>query len=289
MFGGAEIGRGAADVKGKLHRGLRYLAYLRREYRRDRCGQAASSLAFGTLLSLVPLVALLAWVSRPFHKLISNPLDALAPFLTPTARLQEIVQVNVERYAVNANTLGLFGLFFFLFVAWGMLSAIEDVMNDIWHVRLRRGRVRRLARFWATVLLVPLLFMGSVALNQSLERALILGGLMEQPLVNWLLADLLPFLLLASSAALAYWILPHTSVRPKAAAVGGLVAGLLYHGVRWIFALYLGTIATYDRIYGLLGVIPAFLIWLFLVWSVILIGAEVAFSVQFDWDEELPP
>jgi membrane protein len=276
-------------VRPKLHQGLRYLAFLRREYRRDRCGQAAASLAFGTLLSLVPLVALLAWISRPFHKFISDPMDALAPFFTPTPRLQEIIQANVERYADNANALGIFGLAFFLFVAWGMLSAIEDVMNDIWHVRLRRGRVRRLARFWATVLLVPLLFAVSAMLNQALERALILGGLMEQPLVNWLLADLLPFLLLASSAALGYWILPHTGVRPRAAAIGGLVASLLYHGVRWVFGLYLGTIATYDRIYGLLGVIPAFLIWLFLVWSVILIGAEVAFSAQHDWDEELPP
>lgn len=278
-----------STMKHKLQRGLRYLNFLRREYRHDRCGQAAASLAFGTLLSLVPLVALLAWLSRPFHKYISDPMDALAPFFTPTPRLQEIIQVNVERYAVNANTLGLFGLAFFLFVAWGMLSAVEDVMNDIWHVRLRRGRVRRLARFWATVIMVPLLFVVSAALNQSLERALILGGLMERPLTGWLLADLLPFLLLASSAALAYWILPHTAVRPRAAMIGGVVTGLLYHGVRWIFGLYLGTIATYDRIYGLLGVIPAFLIWLFLVWSVVLIGAEVAFSVQHPWDEELPP
>ena len=112
---------------------------------------------------------------------------------------------------------------------------------------------------------------------------------MELRLFNWLLADLLPFLLMSASAALAYWILPHAAVRVKAAAAGGLVAGLLYHGVRWVFALYLGTIDTYDRIYGLLGVIPAFLIWLVLVWSVILIGAEVAFSVQYPWDEELPP
>ena len=65
-----------------------------------------------------------------------------------------------------------------------------------------------------------------------------------------------------------------------------------FHGTsssRRIGTNYLGTIATYDRIYGLLGVIPAFLIWLFLVWSVILIGAEVAFSAQHPWDEELPP
>ncbi len=276
-------------MKRRLGRALRYLAFLRREYRRDRCGQAAASLAFGTLLSLVPLVALLAWLTRPFHKLITDPLGALAPFFTPTSRLQEIIQANVERYADNAGRLGVVGLVFFLFVAWGMLSAIEEVMNDIWHVRHRRGRVKRLARFWAAVILAPLLFLASAALNQSLERALIWQGLMELPFTSWLLADALPFLLMSASAALAYWILPHTGVKARAAAVGGLVAGLLYHGVRGVFAFYLSTIDTYDRIYGLLGVIPAFLIWLFLVWSVILIGAEVAFSLQYPWDEELPP
>lgn len=237
----------------------------------------------------MPLVALLAWLTRPFHDLMSNPLENLAPFLTPTARLQEIIHLNLERYADNARKLGVVGLVFFLFVAWGMLSAIESVMNDIWHVRLRRGRIRRLARFWASVILAPLLFLASATLNQTLERALILQGLLELRLFNWLLADLLPFLLLVASAALAYWILPHTNVRPRAALAGGLVAGALYHLVRWFFALYMGTIATYDRIYGLLGVIPAFLIWLFFVWSVILIGAEVAFSLQYPWDEELPP
>lgn len=276
-------------MKRRLQSAIRYLGFLRREYNRDRCGQAAASLAFGTLLSLVPLVALLAWVTRPFHQLLSNPMPALAPFFTPTPRLQEIIQVNVERYAENAGTLGVFGLTFFLCVAWGMLSAIEGVMNDIWHVLHRRGRVRRLARFWAAVIFAPLLFLASATLNQTLERALILEGLMELRIFNWLLADLLPFLLLAASAALAYWILPHANVRPKAALTGGLVAGALYHAVRWVFRLYLGNIATYDRVYGLLGVIPAFLIWLFLVWSVILIGAEVAFSMQFPWDEELPP
>ena len=67
-------------MKRRLQSAIRYLGFLRREYNRDRCGQAAASLAFGTLLSLVPLVALLAWVTRPFHQLLSNPMPALAPF-----------------------------------------------------------------------------------------------------------------------------------------------------------------------------------------------------------------
>jgi len=265
------------------------LRFLWQEYQRDRCAQAATSLAFGTLLSLVPLAALLAWLTQPFHTSFSHLSEPLSRLFTPTPRLQEIVQVNVERYAANAATLGVLGLFFFLFVAWGMLSAVESVINDIWHVQQRRGHVRRLARFWAAVILAPLLFIAGAALNQSLERALILGGLMEKPFFAWLLADLLPFLLLVASAGLAYWNLPHTRVRVRAALTGGLVAGLLYQLVRWVFALYVSTLATYDRIYGILGVIPAFLVWLFFVWSVLLLGAEVAFTVQYPWDEELPP
>jgi membrane protein len=234
-------------------------------------------------------VALLAWLTRPFHRYISNPLESLAPFFTPTPRLQEIIQDNVAQYADNAARLGVVGLVFFLFVAWGMLGAIESVINDIWHVSQRRGQVRRLLRFWVAVAAVPLLFLASATLNQALERALILQGLMRHAISNWLLSDLLPFLLLAAAASIAYWVLPAVSVRPRAALIGGLVTGALYNLVRWLFGLYVSSIGTYDRIYGLLGVIPAFLIWLVIVWSVVLLGAEVAYSVQRPWDRELPP
>jgi membrane protein len=278
-------------MKEHLLRARRYLRFLWREYNRDRCGQAAASLAFGTLLSLVPLAALLAWLTRPFQKNLSftSMVEPLSALFTPTDRLQEVVQANVERYADNAATLGILGLLFFLFVAYGMLSAVYSVINDIWHVRHRGGRVKRLARFWSWVVLIPLLFLASATLKQSLEQELLLRGLMGVPIVSWILADLLPFLMLATSAALVYWIMPQTYVRWKSALIGGVVSGLLYHLVRRLFVLYLDIFATYDRIYGILGVIPAFLVWLFFVWSVLLVGAEVAFTLQHPWDEELPP
>jgi membrane protein len=276
-------------MRARLDHGWRYLRFVGKEYQRDRCAQAAASLAFGTLLSLVPLVALLAWLTRPFHTNLPDALDALSRLFTPTDKLREAVQVAVQRYAENAAALGLIGLIFFLFVAFGMLSAIESTINDIWRVERRRGRIHRLARFWASMILVPLLFLASATLNQALERALILGGLMEKPIAGWLLADALPFMLLVASVSIAYQVLPHTRVRVKSAIIGGIVAGILYQIVRFAFAWYVSAFATYDRIYGILGVIPAFLAWLFLVWSVMIIGAEVAFSMQYPWDEDLPP
>lgn len=275
-------------MKQVYRRGQRYLSFLWREYRQERCGQAAASLAFGTLLSIVPLAALLAWLTRPFHRYIDNPLGQIAPFFTPTPRVQEILREGVAVYAENAASLGLLGLVSFLFVAWGMLSSIESVINDIWHVQRRRGHMRRLAHFWVAVIFAPLLFFASATLHQALDRALILEGLLESRLLNWLLADLLPFILLTASAALAHWVLPNKVVRLRPALLGGVVTALLYHLVRWGFGVYVANVATYDRVYGLLGVIPAFLLWLFLVWSVVLIGAEVAYSAQHAWDEELP-
>ena len=272
-----------------LLRVWRYFRFLWREYNRDRCGQAAASLAFGTLLSLVPLAALLAWLTRPFQSSLDRLLTPFSTLFTPTPRLQEVIQVNVERYAANAATLGILGLILFLLVAYGMLSAVYAVVNDIWHVRHRGGHIRRLARFWIWMALITVLFMASPTLKQSLESELLMRDLMEVPWVAWLLADLLPFLMLAGSASLLYWIIPQTLVRAKSALIGGVVAGLLYHLVKFFFVLYLDRFATYDQIYGILGVIPAFLVWLFLVWSVLLIGAEVAFTVQHSWDEESPP
>lgn len=271
-----------------IRQARRYLAFLWREYREDRCAQAAAALAFGTLLSVVPLAALLGWLTRPFHRYIANPIEQIAPFFTPTPRLQEIIRQSVERYAGNATQLGLIGLLFFLPVAWGMLSSIESVINDIWHVEKRRGQFHRLAHFWAAVVFAPLLFFASATLKQAIERAVILEGWLDSRTVNWLLGDLAPFLLLVASATLAYWILPNKHVRFGSALIGGAVTALLYQLVHWGFGLYVSSVGAYDRIYGLLGAIPAFLIWVFLVWSVVLIGAEVAYSAQHAWDEEPP-
>ncbi|MDP7021491.1 MAG: YhjD/YihY/BrkB family envelope integrity protein [Candidatus Krumholzibacteria bacterium] len=248
---------------------------LLREYRRDRCGQAASSLAFGTLLSIVPLAALLAWLLRPFHRELAPLLDSLSRYFLPTPELQEIVQRNVQHYTDQALAMGLFGLGFFLLVAWGMLMNVESVFNDIWHVSERRGKVHKLGTFWATVILAPLLFVAGAALNQFLAE-LVAG----HSFAGWFLGDLLPFALMLISLALGYWILPHTKVSKLASLSAALLATLLYQGVKWLFVRYLASFATFDRIYGILSVIPAFLVWLFLVWSVILLGAELSCSVD---------
>jgi len=262
----------------------RYLRFLWRAYQRDHCGQAAASLAFQTLLSLVPLVALLAWLTRPFHASLAEAMRPLLHYFSPTPELLEVVQTNIARYAANAGKMGVLGLAFFLFVAWGILQSVESVLNDVWGVVQKHGRVKRLARFWVAVFLAPALFLAGAALNHGLEQQLILRGLMERPFFAWLLADLLPFLLLVASLFLAYWRLPHVRVSLRAALGGALVASLLYVLMRWLFGLYVGNFATYDRIYGLLWVIPAFMAWLFGVWSVLLVGAEVAWSVDHPRD-----
>ena len=276
-------------IRERLSRAWRYLRFIVDQFQYDRCPQAAASLAFGTLLSIVPLVALLAWLTRPFHASLRNSLDGLSRLFSPTDELREAINMAVQGYAENAAALGIIGLVFFLFVAFGMLSAIESILNDVWHIQRRRGRIHRLARFWAAMILVPLLFIASATLNQLLERALILGGLKGMPVAGWLLSDALPFVLLVASVSIAYRDLPHTEVRTRSAVTGAVVAGALYQLIRLGFAWYVSHFATYDRIYGILGVIPAFLAWLFLVWSVLLIGAEVAFSMQSAWDEELRP
>lgn len=266
-------------------RALKYLRYLKHEYGRDRCGQAAAALAFGTLLSVVPLAALLTWLLQPYDWSLDGVLQFLSRYFLPTPELKTSVTAAIERYADNAGKMGLFGLGFFLFVAWGMLMSVESIFNDIWHVKNRRGQVHKLGTFWATVISAPLLFIASATLNQNLSRAVLFGQLAEGGSFEWLIADLAPFMLLVTSLGMAYWILPHTAVRKRAAASGAIVAALLYQLARWLFVQYLERVATFDTIYGILGVVPAFLMWLFFVWSVVLIGAEVSYSVDKPWEE----
>jgi len=264
---------------------MKYLSFIKSEYGRDRCGQAAAALAFGTLLSIVPLAALLTWLLRPYDWSLDRMLAFLSRYFLPTPEFQTLILDAIERYAGNAGTMGLFGLGFFLFVAWGMLMSVESIFNDIWHVEIRRGQMHKLGTFWLAVIFAPFLFIVSATLNQNLSRSALLGPLAGNGHFEWLFADLAPFLLLVTSLALGYMLLPHTSVRKRAAGAGALVAALLYQSARWFFVQYIEHIATFDTIYGILGVIPAFLMWLFFVWSIVLIGAEVSYTVDRPWEE----
>ena len=181
---------------------------------------------------------------------------------------------------VHSGALGLVGTVALVFVAIGLLSTIEATFNDIWGVPRGRNWLVRIIHYWAAVTLGPLvviLVMG-LAIGSRFQAAQDL--IEETPIIGGLLFKMIPFFLLCGSFTLLYQFMPNTRVNWQAAAFGGLVAGAL-----WILngnfnALFTSRVISASKIYGSLSAIPILLFGLYLSWTILLFGAQVAYAYQ---------
>ena len=255
-----------------------FVRFLARRFIEDRCFDSAATLAYATLFAAVPLAAVVfgvvsmfpfyqGWVERMTYFVFQN--------FMPTAAGS--VAGFLAEAAANARALSGLGAITVLVTALLTLSRIEDTFNRIWRVGEPRRALSRLMIYWAVVTLLPLLAVASFALSSYLASPspTLLGGQVEQ---GGLLRAL-PLLLEVAAFTLAYRLIPNRTVAVRHALVAGLLATLLFELAKWGFAVYLGR-ANYQALYGAIAVIPIFLIWLYLSWVVVLLGASFAASLS---------
>jgi membrane protein len=188
----------------------------------------------------------------------------------------------------NSRTVGGVGMVLLIFAAISMLSRIEATFNDIWGVAKSRGWVRSIVQYWTVMSLVPIL--AAVALGLAKKPHLqftqtllddlppfLVGVLMH---LAGLLVTIVPILFLCGSFALFYKLMPNTLVRWRAALMGGLVGGLLWHLNNVISVLYVSRWVSNSKIYGGLAAIPVIMVGLYFSWLILLFGAQVAYGWQ---------
>jgi len=260
---------------------LRFCYRLMRRFVADQCIQRASALAYASLLAIVPLVALGMSVFTSFHAfdLAAGKIrDMLLTNLLPTSH--DVVQSYLGSVADKATALSIFGIIGLLVTSTALLNTVEEAFNHVWRITRSRPLMAKFLAFWATLTLAPILIGASITIT-SYFAAL---PLISQVSAGAALLDKVPFVLpwLMSSLALAtlYTVLPNTRVPFRFAMVGGLIAGALFELTKFGFAFYVTHLANYEKLYGALGTLPVFLIWLYLAWVVVLIGSEVVFCLQ---------
>lgn len=242
----------------------------------DRCAQAAAALSFSTLLSLVPMIAIaVAIIARlPFAEGLSKALEQfLLANLLPD-RAGAIIVKYVAQFTLQTRQLTLIGVLALVATALVQMLTIEHTFNAIWDVRENRPLLRRIAMHLLALLLGPLLFGGSLAVTTYVASASF--GLVQEPI--WAKADLLKavaFAFMTAMFALLYWAVPNRRVVAWHAACGGLLAALGFALMQRLFGLYVAKLPTLAVVYGAFAAVPIFLLWLYLSWAVILIGALV--------------
>lgn len=248
-----------------------------RRARQERLLQAAGSLTFTTLLSIVPLVAVsFALFTRfPMFGHFEAALEEhLLKSLLP-ADIARTVLRHLHQFAANATGLTLVGSLFLLVAAIAMLLTVENALNRIWNVKRNRPFLKRVGMY------LLMLAVGPTALGVSLwATSYVLGASMgligTLPPSAAFVLNLGPVALSWAGLACLYYFVPNTRVRRRDAIAGGLIASIALELGKRGFATYLIKIPTYKAVYGAFAVFPVFLLWMYFSWLVTLAAALIA-------------
>lgn len=248
---------------------------------RDRLIQVASSLAFTTVLAIVPLLAVTLSVMTAFP-IFSDFETSLQVFLReqlmPEA-FSATVMEYLDEFVSQASRLSTVGGLFLLVTAVLVILSIDDALNDIWHVKTQRPISQRLLIYWAVLSLGPVILGASIWTSTLVARQTFTFG-EETILPLAAAAAWVPYLIGAAACSLLFAIVPNCKVPWRVAVVGGFTTATLFEAIKWGLGLYFAKIPTYTVIYGAFSVLPAFLLWIYLSWLAVLVGALVAANLK---------
>ncbi len=242
----------------------------------DQLFVRAATLSYWTLVAIVPVLALAFALMGPLG-LLDTTAESIKQGLYRTVLAASVAEVgpwlDTIVGGVKLEALGVIGFLGVLVAGSKMYTSVEQAFNDIFRVRQRRGWMMRITLFYAVVTLGPLLLSAGFAATSSLGTTLPSG----------MLGRIVPISLTTVALVLAIKLLPHTEVRWRAAIAGGLLSAILFESLKIGFEAYtalLGASNTMVRLYGGLALFPVFLLYVYLLWLVILMGVEVAYVVH---------
>lgn len=249
---------------------------LRERFREDHLGLTASSLTFTTLLALVPFftVALAVFTAFPIFGKLQDALQGwLVTSLVPDSISRQVLGY-LNQFAAKASGLGVAGFSVLLATALALILTIDRTLNDIWRVQRLRPLGQRVLIYWAAITLGPLLLGASLAFTSYVMSAS--GGLVRRvPEGLQLLFDSLQFVVLTGAMAMLYHSVPNTPVKWRHAWAGGLFVAVGIELAKKLLALYLGQVPTYSVLYGAFATLPILLVWIYVAWVIVLLGAVV--------------
>jgi membrane protein len=249
---------------------------LRDRFKEDHLGLTASSLTFTTIISIVPLftVALAIFSVFPmFAKMQVGLQQLLVDSLIPDNIARQVF-IYLGQFASKASKIGWVGAIAFLVSALMLILTIDGKLNDIWRVRKTRHLARRVVVYWTLLTLGPLLLALSLSFSSYVLSAS-KGWVSVLPGGVKVLLDVVEFIVVATSLAAMYRFVPNTQVRWAHALLGGVFAAIGLEVAKRVLAWYLTQVPTISAVYGTFATVPILLIWIYVAWVIVLLGAVV--------------
>ncbi len=238
----------------------------------------AASLAYSSLLSLVPLTALCFGVLAVFLQTKDRMAEVqqflFQQFMPGSTALQGLLPL-MQQFSENLRTLNFVVLVTLVVTSVLLLNSIESALNQVWQVFEPRKLTDRLAIFCAIIVLIP--FFAISGYYTSTQVDTFISGLGA---FSYIYEDTLPFVIDFLAFLALYYLIPKAPVNVVPACFGGVVASLLFGLAKHWFAFYLIRFANYERVYDAFAIIPIFLFWLYISWTIVLFGAEISYQAQ---------
>ena len=280
----AELRRGRA----LLYRASRVGYSTVRGFFANRLTVRAAALTYYSVLSIVPFLAFAFAVLKGFGAYASFIEGTARPFLRETfggnpallGSLERIIQF-VDRTGVS--TLGAVGLLVLVYTCVSLLSGVEEILNEIWGATTKRSILRQVTDYVTLLVTTPLLVVAAATVATAAQSSRVVLFLRDALQLGGVIDFLLQFTSLAVVAVAffaIYMILPNVRTRPLSAAIGAAVAAVLWQGALVLYVRFQVGMSSYNALYSVLSAIPIFLVWTYVSWLVVLVGAQVAASHQ---------
>ncbi len=262
--------------------------------RKNRAGQQAAALSYHTIFGLVPLaiVMLLIFQSFPAYEDIGERVKTLTykQFHLTTIEypdpenpdesivLTEYLDEIVGRFftGLNKGSITIISAIIVIWAALALLSTVERAFNNIWHIAQGRSFLHRVINYWALLTLGPLLI--GVGVYVATTYATL--GQIQKTVLSHVGPVILSYVVTTVAFFLLYFVLPNTKVQARAAIWGAAIAALVWTLAKWGFGKYVTDFIPYSKVYGVLGLIPLGVFWIYVTWLTVLFGLQLTFTTQ---------
>ncbi len=269
------------SIRSLCWNGYRFIRFVTRHFIQDDCTYRASALAFTTLLAIVPLmsVGLSIFSSFPVFQDLREPLQnfIFENFVPATGK---VIQNYLLQFTAQVSRMSFSGIAFLFVTAILVMVTIESSLNNIWRVAKPRKGVPAFLLYWAILSLTPILLGLSIAASSWFVSIPIIRA--HNP-PSFLLSGI-PFFLSFIAYTFLYIVVPNCYVALRHAVWGGLTAAILFEIAKNGFAWYLTRFNTYELLYGAFAIVPIFFIWVYWVWVITLLGAEISYALSVHYE-----
>lgn len=242
----------------------------------------AAALTFTTILSIVPFLAVAFSISKGFGLQNTDFIRTLILKLT-TGKVEVADKIIEYIDRTNVQALGWVGVATLLFTVFSLVGTTEKAFNTIWGVTKGRSPWRKVADFFPVILICPMVLVVASSFNVSLQQQQMVSGVLSVEVIGFfesIFLKVTPYVLISMAFTFMYAFIPYTRVKLSSALIGGVVGGVLWQLAQWVYINWQIGAAKYNAIYGSFAQLPLLLVWIYISWAIVLLGAEISYAWQ---------